>query len=186
MRTYSLICSVLIVAGAACGASSQAEKARDARMEQIDQQTVAKTRVIEDRQEAREDAIEHRHDLAAKQVEAEKRPDESAAKDRLDMVEERSTYESKAQGQIETIGVRIQAAQEKLNTLGSAAPIRMQTELKAVERDHRQLEQDLRALPNTPTRTWEDSKKAMEDRISKLNSRVKDLTSEIEDAKVSG
>jgi hypothetical protein len=181
MHKYSWICSVLIAAGAGC-ASSQAEQVRDARMAQIDDQTVAKTRAIEDRQEAREDDIEHRHDLAAKRVDASNRPDESAAKKQLDIVEDRSTYESKAQGQVETIGVRIQAAQEKLGTLGSAAPIRMQTELKALERDQRQLEQDLRDLPNTPTRTWEDTRNAMEDRISRLNSRVKDLTSEIEDA----
>jgi len=181
MHKYLFVCSVLIAAGAGC-ASSQADQVRDARMAQIDEQTVAKTRAIEDRQEARENAIEHRHDLAAKRVEDSNRPDESAAKEQLDVVEERSAYESKAQGQIETIGVRIQAAQEKLNTLGSAAPIRMQTELQSLQRDQRQLEKDLRDLPNTPTRNWQDTRKAMEDRISGLNSRVKDLTDQIEDA----
>jgi hypothetical protein len=182
MRKYSLICGVLIVAGAGCATTSQAEKARDARMAQIDEQTVTKTRAIEDRQEARQDAIEHRHDLAAKRVEAANPPDESAAKDQLEITADRQAYESKAQGQIETIGVRIDAAQEKLGTLGSAAPVRMQSELKALERDHRQLERDLRDLPNTPARTWKDTKKAMDERISSLNSRVKDLTGAIEDA----
>lgn len=182
MRTHSFVCSLLIAAGAAACASSQAEQVRDARMEKIDEQTVASTRAIEDRQEAREDAIENRYDMAAKSVEDSNRPDESVAMKRLELAQDRAAYESKAQGRIETIGVRLRAAEQKLETLGPHAPVKLQAELELLQKERRILEKDVKDLPESPDQNWETTKDTLDDRLSNLNDRVKELTDSIEDA----
>jgi G:T/U-mismatch repair DNA glycosylase len=181
MRTHLFVSSLLIVAGAAC-ASSQADQVRDARMEQIDQQTVASTRAIEDRQESREEAIERRHDMAVKRVEAVDPNDDGAALKRLEIAQERAAYESKSQGQIETIGVRLRAAEQKMVAVGAKVPVNLQAELETLAKEHRILEKDVKNLSDTPVGNWESTKDTLDDRISDLNDRVKELTSSIEDA----
>src|SRR5690348_14066918 len=123
MRTYSWICAVLVLTGTACGASTQAQRVREARIENIDQQTIAKTRAIEDRQQAREDTIERNHDSAKANL--PKGQDNSTSEQSLALSEERALYESKAQGRVDTIGVRLEAARKKMGAENGRAPADM-------------------------------------------------------------
>jgi hypothetical protein len=183
MRNHSWMCLLLCVSGAACGASSQAEQVRDARMEQIDAQTVARTRVVEDRQEKREDAIEKNYDSAKANVDDSPRSskDKDAAKDMLEVSEDRALFQSKAVGRMETIRVRIDAARKKLAVVPAAQQEPMRNELKAIDTEYQRMQQEVQAFPNAPAENWEKNMEGVDSRITHLNTRVKSLTDSIED-----
>ena len=179
MRIHSIMCAVLIVGGAAC-ASSQAEEVRDARLAQIDHQTVSKTRVIEDRQEAREEAVEDKADMAEENLPAAD-GDTSGAEEMVEVAEDRAAYESDVRARWETIGVRINAAQKKMNTLDDK-PMKFESELKSLATEHNRLKDDVANVSNIPASSWENTTDRLDERLSNLNERVKDLTDSIEDA----
>jgi hypothetical protein len=181
MRTQAVVSWLLCVSAAAC-ASSQAEQVRDARMEQIDAQTVARTRVIEDRQRAREEAIERNYDSAKANVERGPQPDKEAANDALDASEERALYQSKAVGRMDTIRVRIDAARNKLPSAKPSAQELLRRELLSSESEYQGLQQKVQNFPSAPTDDWESAMESLDDRITQLNERVKSLTAAIEDA----
>ena len=181
MRTQAIVSVMWCLCGVAC-ASSQAEQVRDARMEQIDAQTVARTRLIEDRQEAREEAIERSYDSAKTDVDHQKRPDKEAAKDMLDLSEQRALYQSKAVARMETIRVRIDAARSKLATVPPTKHENLRRELAGVEREFQERDQQVQSFPNAPAANWEDDMEALDDRITDLNTRVKAVTDAIEAA----
>jgi len=178
MRTYSWVCAVLVLTGAACGASTQAQRVREARIEHIDQQTVAKTRVIEDRQQARADTISRNHDLAKANL--PKGQDNTATEQNLELSEDRALYESKARGRIDTIGVHLEAARKKMGAENGRAPADMRAKLEALEAVKDRMDQEVRDLPSTPDAQWPYVKQGVDDRLSSLNERVKDLTQQIE------
>lgn len=180
MRTNVTLCAWLAVAGAC--ASSQAEQVRDARMEQIDDSTVAQTRIIEDREHARNDNIDAHHELAESKLEARGGAKQEAAKQLLDVSKERATYQSRAQARVETIGVRIRAASQKLEAVGPRATVRMHEQLQALQQEHQLVQQEVIALPDASAKSWERAHEDLDRRLSDLNSRVKKLTSEIEGA----
>jgi hypothetical protein len=175
------MCAVLIVGGAACGASSQAEEVRDARMAKVDEDTVSKTRAIENQQETREDAIERAHDRTVSNLEASG-DDTPAAEEMADVAEERANYESDVRARWETIGVRIDAAEKKMDTLGKKAPVKFETQLSSLAKEHEVLKSDVQSVSSVPSSSWENTTDTLDERLSNLNERVKDLTDSIEDA----
>jgi hypothetical protein len=180
MRIQSMMCLILSVGGAAC-ASSQADQVRDARMEQIDEQTVARTRVVEDRQEARENAIEQNYDSAKTNVDDSRSGDKDAAHDRLEASEERALFQSKSVGRLETIRVRIDAARKKLGVASTPTKAPLQRELSALETEYQHMQQEVQAFPNAPNENWESAMEALDARLTHLNTRVKSLTGSIEE-----
>lgn len=178
MRTYSWICAVLVLTGTACGASTQAQRVREARIENIDQQTVAKTRAIEDKQQARQNVIERNHDLAKANL--PKDQDNATSEQNLALSEDRALYESKARGRIDTIGVHLEAARKKVGAQNGRAPEDMRAKLEALEAVKDRLDQEVRDLPSTPDAKWQYEKQAVDSRLTSLNERVKDLTKQIE------
>lgn len=179
MRTYSWICAVCLLTGAGCGASTQAQRVREARIENIDQQTMAKTRAIEDRQEAREEVIERNHDLAKANL--PKSSDAATPSEQsLALSEERALYESKARGRIDTIGVRLEAARKKIGAENGRAPADMRAKVDALEAVKDRMDQEVRDLPSTPDAKWANVKQGVDARLNGLNDRVKDLTQQIE------
>lgn len=181
MRTELIVSLMLSVSSAAC-ATSQAEQVRDARSERIDDRTVARTRVIEDREAARVDTIESQHELAEAHVDATAGPGAEAAEQSLDTATDRAVYRTKAQARLDTILVRIDAAQAKLRSLGTLAPNNHLSELQSLREDHAVLQHDITELPAMPPAQWQAEHEELDDRISELNRRVKLLTETIEDA----
>lgn len=181
MRIYTGMCVCLTVAGAAC-ASSQAEQVHDARMEQVDARTVARTRAIEDREAARNEAIASKHDTDEDRIDATETSHDKRASEQLnDVAEERSAYQSKVRARIETIGVRIRAAHEKLATVGPRAPIQLGNDLDTLHTEYTALDRDIRELPNTPADGWESTESKLDHRLDDLNRAVKVTTRKIED-----
>jgi hypothetical protein len=186
MRNHLVLSIILATAGAAGCAGSQAENVRDARNETIDDNTVARTRAIENREEANVAGIEREREVTNDQIDAHKdthaAQDIKDAKQIMDTSADRATYQTKAAARVQTIGVRIDAAQQKLQALGSTAPKNDMKELESLRREHSGLVRDLKALPEVPQATWQTEHEAIDQRISELNRRVKVLTDAIEDA----
>ena len=186
MRNHLLLSIILATAGAACASNSQAEKVRDARNEKIDQNTVDRTRAIEQREERNVKGIEKERVLTNDQIEAHKdthaEEDIEDAKRVMDVSAERATYQTKANARVETIAVRLDAAQQKLRALGTSAPRNNVSEVETLRKEHKVIKRDLNALPEVPAATWEAEHEALDQRISELNRRVKLLTDAIEDA----
>lgn len=186
MRKHLVLSIVLAMAGAACASNSQSEKVRDAHNERIDQNTVDRTRAIEQREESNVEGIEKERVLTNEQIDAHKdthaQEDIKDAKRVMDVSAERATYQTKANARVETISVRLDAAQQKLRALGTAAPKNNVSEVETLRKEHTVIKRDLNALPEVPAATWEAEHEALDQRISELNRRVKLLTDAIEDA----
>jgi hypothetical protein len=186
MSNHLLLSIILATATAACASNPQGEKVRDAHNERIDQNTVERTRAIEQREEANVEGIEKERVLTNKQIDAHKdthaEEDIKDAKRVMDVSAERATYQTKANARVETIGVRLEAIQQKLRALGTAAPKNNVSEIETLRKEHSVLKRDLNALPEVPAATWEAEHEALDQRISELNRRVKLLTDTIEDA----
>jgi hypothetical protein len=169
-----------VLTGAACGASTQAERVREARIETIDQQTVAKTRAIEDKEAARQEVIERNHDLAKANLPKGDDSAANASEQTLALSEDRALYESKARSRIDTIGVRLEAARKKMGAENGRAPADMRAKIEALEAVKDRMDQEVRDLPATPDAQWTDVKRGVDERLTSLNERVKDLTQHIE------
>lgn len=176
----NLFLNMTLAMAAACGASTQAERARDASNAQIDKRTVAQTKAIEDHEDQRIAAIERRHEIAREKVAVSGMSNQLAAKRAIKTHEQRSTYAAKAKARIDTIGVRIDAAQNKLAVLGGRAPMALRGELSAVRDQYAQLQPAVDTLSATPAVDWESAAEQLDVRLSALNARVKRLTSAIE------
>lgn len=186
MRNHLVLSILLTTALAACASNSQAEKARDARNEKIDENTVERTRAIEEREQANVEGIEKERVITNNQIDAYKdthaEQDIKDAKHVMDVSAERATYQTKASARVETIAVRLDAAQQKLRALGTKAPKNNLSEIEQLRKEHSVIKRDLEALPEVPAANWEAEHEALDQRISELNRRVKLLTDAIEDA----
>lgn len=185
MRIHFVLSFVVATAAAAC-ASSQAEQMKDARNERIDDSTVARTRAIENQEAARVDSIDREKENSESQLDGARsvhsEQDVDDAKKVVEDSSDRATYQTKATARVQTIGVRIDAAQQKLQALGGKAPANEKSEIESLRREHSVLIRDLSALPEVPASNWDKEHEALDKRISELNRRVKLLTKSIEDA----
>lgn len=185
MRNHLALSIILSLAGAAC-AESQAEQVRDARNERIDDNTVARTRAIENREQAKVDDIDQNRESTKDEIDAQSdthaQQDIKDAKKVVDSASDRETYQTKATARIQTIGVRLDAAQQKLSALGTSAPKNDVSEIESMRKEHSVLTRDLNALPEVPAMRWDAEHEALDKRISELNRRVKLLTEAIEGA----
>jgi hypothetical protein len=183
MRCTPTLQMTLVVATVAC-VSSPAERARHARNAEIDAHTVALTSAIEDTEDARIQQVARRHEVTKYRLAASRMPDQTAAKLWIKAHEQRSTYEVEAIARLDTLGVRIDAARQKLAVLGDQAPGTLRSELSAVQREYRKLDLVVHNLPATPAADWHTTIDALSERMSELSARVTLLTTEIEDQKV--
>jgi hypothetical protein len=180
MRTHTIIGALLIIAGSAC-ASSQGERVRDARMEQAEAREASDSKVADNAGEARDEAIEQRHDNVSENLAATNPPAEGAAQDMVKVSEERMQYQSDAKTKLDKLGARLNAAREKLTVLGGRAPTALKDELGTASQQYKMLSDDVRSLDKTPASSWEATTGQVEKRMSSLGERVDDLTDKIED-----
>jgi chromosome segregation ATPase len=180
MRTHSIVGTLLILAGGAC-AGSQADKVRDARMEQADARAEAETKTAENNGDARENAIEQRHENVSENIQATNPPGERAAQDMVQVSKERMQYQSEAKTKLDKLGARLSAAREKVAVLGGRAPTALKGELATAAQQYKMLENDVQTLDKTPASSWESTTEQVEKRMASLEDRVDDLTDRIED-----
>lgn len=185
MHKHLNICSVsLLIATAACGASSQAEQVRDARMEQTEARAHENEKSVERTADARKDAVEHAHDVRQEQIADANQPGENATEDLNEISRERAKYQADAQTRVSKLGVRIDEAAKKVNVLGDRAPTKLHNELKAATTEYKMLKQDVDTLNRTQTTEWESKTSQIDRRISALNERIDELKESIDDVDV--
>lgn len=183
MRAQSVIGALLILTGSAC-ASSQAEQVRDARDEQANARQDSQTQLAEQNGEARDKAIEQRHDAVSSNIDATNPPGESGAQNLVQVSEERLKYQSDKKTELDKVGAKIEAAREKLTVLGGKAPTALREELATTSQQYKNLQDDVKSLDKTPASNWEARTDQVDKQLSLLKDRVDDLTDKIEDVKV--
>jgi len=183
MRAKSIVGAVLIIAGSAC-ASSQAEQVRDARDEQADARQKSETQIAEENGDARDKAIEQRHDAASDNISAANPPGESGQKELVQVSEDRLKFQSETKTELDKVGAKLDAAREKLTILGSRAPTSLREELATTSQQYKSLQDEVKTLDRTPTTSWESRTDQVKKGLSQLKDRVESLTDKIEDVKV--
>ncbi|HKP59027.1 MAG TPA: hypothetical protein VJV78_20035 [Polyangiales bacterium] len=180
MHRYSVIGVALALAGAGC-ASTQTERVRDARMEQVSENADAREKATDANATAREDSIKQQHEAAHDNIAAANPPAEGASQELVKVSEERATYQTEAKARLDKLGIRIDAASQKLSVLGTRAPTALRDELKTTSTEYQSLERDVNSLNQTPTTSWEATTARIDQRLKSLDARVTNLSDHIED-----
>jgi hypothetical protein len=160
--------------GAAC-ASSQGERAKQARLEEAAAQEAANLDAVERQGEARRRAIETKHEAAQATPAGERRPDESAAS------QERALYHSEAKTRVDKLAVRLDVANQQITALGARATSSLKQELQTVLKEHTQLSRDVDELRAVHPDDWASTTELLERRIAGLDQRVSQLSDAIGD-----
>ncbi len=181
MHKYLILCCVSVLTSVAACAGSQADKVKDARMEQTEANADANEVAAGERGEMREQSIDQAADRTEDRIDAANAPGEGATQELAEVSKDRATYQSEAETKVDKLGARLDAAAQKLNVLGSRAPTSLRTELTTTKQEFNMLKQDVQTLDKTPTTTWEATTSKIDDRISMLDDRINDLTGKIED-----
>ncbi len=179
MHKHLILCSVSILATAAC-AGSQAEQVKDARMEQTEANATASEQAVEQNSVAREESIDRAHDATEENIEAANAPGEGATEELAEVSKDRATYQSEAETKVDKLGVELDAAAQKLSVLGGRAPTSLKSQLTTATQEYKMLKQDVQTLDKTPTTAWESTTSKIDDRIAALDDRIDDLTESIE------
>jgi hypothetical protein len=109
--------------------------------------------------------------------------DDAKASDELIRVgKERALYQSNAQAKLDQLGVRLNAAQQKITVLGTRAPTGLTTELTTAAEEHSMLKADIAKLGDTPPLDWDRTTKQIDNRLSALDARVSKLSASISDS----
>jgi hypothetical protein len=178
-RRYVYAAWPLIAMG--CG-SSQGKEVRDARMEQVEARADETHGAVEDQKKARDEVITQQANASEHAVVGVNQKDANASGKLVDVSKDRALYQSKAQEKLDQLGVRINAAQQKLQVLGARAPTKLTTELNTVAEEHGMLKRDIAKLRDTPPPDWDRTTKQIDDRLSNLDDRVSKLSDSIDDA----
>ena len=80
------------------------------------------------------------------------------------------------------LGVRIQAAEEKVKLLGAKVTNPMRQELDSLSTEQSTLQEQLAEMTEAAPANWEKNKNRMDERIDKLGSRISDVTNDIDDS----
>jgi predicted nucleic acid-binding Zn-ribbon protein len=147
------------------------EKQADTQMEGVDQHAEQKQDMVDKNFKAQKEAVSA-SDMASAERSA----------DMLDDAKDRSDYQVQTRAELDKLGVRIQAAQEKMNVLGVKAPSPLRQELKVISKEQSTLQETLAEMTEAAPANWEANKSKLDDRISKLDSRISKVTSDIENA----
>jgi hypothetical protein len=149
-------------------------------MKQADARAEARNEAIDDRSDVRTDAIKREHIAATDSIQAADQPGQSASKEMVNVSEDRALYQSKAEARLDKLAVRIDAAKQKMDSLGSRTPTGLRDDLKTTVQEHKQLKHDVGSLRDVPASRWESATDKVEHRLSSLDDRVTKLTNSIE------
>jgi hypothetical protein len=168
----------LIVAAAGC-AESQAQQVKEARLEQVDDRSDAQRDAVNNQEGARNDAIKGAADAHENNVTAADRVDAKPTKELVGVEKDRALYQSDAQAKLDKLGVRINAAQQKLVVLGARAPTSLHTQLDTAVEEHAILKRQIDKLGDTSPDSWDHTTKSIDQQLSALDDRVTQLSDSI-------
>jgi hypothetical protein len=166
---------------AAC-AGSQAEQVRDNRMERIEQRAEKQEEGVDQHAEKKQDMVDKNFKAQKEAVSASDMPNAERSADMLDDAKDRSDYQVQTRAELDKLGVRIQAAQEKMNVLGLKTPAPLRQELTVISKEQATLQEQLAEMTEAAPANWEANKSKLDERISKLDTRLSKVTSDIDHA----
>lgn len=169
----------MLIAGG-CGGSNQGQEVRNAQMEQVDERAEAQEDAVDRQQSAREERMDERYDKREDAV-SQNQPGEGASQDLVQASKDRAEYKSNAKARLDKLGVRLNAAQEKLNIMGAKAPATLKSELQTSAKEYENVKQDVMRLDQTPPDNWEGATSRVEEGQSELEDRIDKLEDKIDD-----
>ena len=179
-KKYWMFAAVPMLCAACAG--SRSEQVRDNRMERIEERAEAKEENVDQRAEKKQDMVDENYKAQQKAVAKSDMPSAERSEDMLDAAKDRSDYQVQTRAELDKLGVRIQAAQEKMSMLGAKAPTPLRQELKVISKEQVSLQEQLAEMTEAAPANWEANKSKIDDRISKLDTRISKVTSKIEDS----
>ncbi len=97
------------------------------------------------------------------------------------MVTERDQYRSNAQGKLDKLTVRLEAAKAKMDVLGARAPTSIQQDLETAQTAQKLLKQRVTELPAVDPSQWKQNKDEIERSMEVLDDRINQLNKSIGD-----
>jgi len=172
--------AVALVCGVGC-AGSQAQRVQDARMAEIDEQAKAKLAAIDQRTDARASGIEQASDQQQARIENAGQPGAEARSDLSEISGERAEYRNDASGRLERLSVRLDAANEKVDVLGSRAPSSLHQDIEAARTQRQLLQQRVSEIQASDPASWSQNKESLEQGLHELDERINGLNKAIGD-----
>jgi hypothetical protein len=172
--------ALAVVTGLGC-AGSQAQRVQDARMAEIDEQAKAKLAAIDQRTDARGNGIEAASEQQQANIENSGRPGAEARSDLSEISGERAEYRNDAGGRLDRLSVRLDAADQKVEVLGSRAPSSLHNDIQAAKTQRKLLQQRLSEIQGSDPASWAQDKDSLEQGLNNLDTRINDLTRAIGD-----
>ena len=166
---------------AAC-AGSHAAQVQDTQMSRIEQRENHRIDNVEKKAAKRQDMVDKNFEAQKTAVSKSDAPSSERSEDMLDSAKDRSEYQVQARAQLDKLGVRIQAAEDKVKVLGAKVTIPVRQELQTVSTEQSSLQEQLAEMTEAAPANWDQNKSRMKDRINKLESRISDVTGDIDDS----
>jgi ABC-type phosphate transport system auxiliary subunit len=177
--------AIILFGGAgACASGTHAEQVRDGRVSQVDDASDVRERAIEAQAKLRSDGIKQ-HYAELKRAADTSEPGAQESAKQLEKSQDYAQFQSDAKERLDKVAVRLDAAQQKITSLGGREPALVKDGLNAARRDHKALEQELAKLDSQRSSDWEAYQNRLDGRISGLTSRVETLHDQIKESAVS-
>ena len=181
MTTKYWMFAALPIFCAAC-AGSHAEEVQDTQMSRIEQRESTRLDSVDRKAAKRQDMVDKNFEAQKGAVSKSDAPSAGRSEDMLDHAKDRSEYQLKTRAELDKLGVRIQAAEEKVKLLGARVTNPLRQELQNISTEQSTLQEQLAEMTEAAPANWEQNRTRIEDRISKLESRISDVTSDIDDS----
>jgi hypothetical protein len=179
-KKYWMFAALPILCAACAG--SQSEQVRDNQMERIEQTADNKMEGVDQHADKKQDMVDKNFEAQKEAVTASDTPSAQRSGEMLDLAKERSDYQVQTRAELDKLGVRIQAAQEKAKVLGAKASAPLKQELNVISKEQATLQETLAEMTEAAPANWEANKSKMDERISQLDNRIDNVTSQIDSA----
>jgi hypothetical protein len=179
-KKYWMFAALPILCAACAG--SQSEQVRDNKMERIEQTADNQMEGVDQHAEKKQDMVDKNFAAQKEAVTASDTPSAERSGEMLDLAKDRSDYQVKTRAELDKLGVRIQAAQEKMTVLGAKVSAPLKQEMKVISKEQATLQENLAEMTEAAPANWEANKSKIDDRISALDTRIDKVTSQIDDA----
>ena len=152
---------------AAC-AGSHAEQVQDTQMSRIEQRESNRLDTVDRKAAKRQDMVDKNFKAQKQAVSDSDAPSADRSVDMLDNAKDRSDYQVKTRAELDKLGVRIQAAEDKVKVLGAKVTNPVRQELQNISTEQSTLQEQLAEMTEAAPANWDQNKTRMSDRISKL------------------
>lgn len=181
MRRQTIISLFPILAlGAGC-AANQGEKVRDAHMAQIEVQKESDLEAVDERADQGMERVDAAHERREEAIDERDPKAEGAQHTLAEVDHDRKQFRVEAQERVQKLAVRIDAAKQKIEVLGSSAPTALRTQLEDLRTKHSLAARKVSELEAVPPDQWGKNRSNVDDQLDRLDKRVDELSDAIDD-----